>query len=344
MAEADPRPVAPRVLDRERLGLEEQRTALLQLERDQVLADLRLRVHQHGAAAGEGREVDPVPFPFEAQFDPVVPEPLAVHPLAGPGGAQGVDGPLFQDSGALPALHVRPVAALQHHGVDPRVVQQPCQQQSGRPGSDDPDGGPHPARPFALPAPAGPVASVHPTPPVRLVNLAPPTPDASLRKDARAVNGSRRTPPAGHARGGRVGRDRERSEVPGTGLEPVRPRGAARFKLAVSAFHHPGRPWAPRRDSEPIGARSSNSGRANRCCLILLTSEGASATGTGHPHLPIAFRAARGRVCGMTEFHRPNGRTRATAPGRSSGNAVIPRYDSAARGPTGGCPGNRNSG
>lgn len=36
-------------------------------------------------------------------------------------------------------------------------------------------------------------------------------------------------------------------EVPGTGLEPVRPRGAARFKLAVSAFHHPGRPWAPHR-------------------------------------------------------------------------------------------------
>lgn len=31
-------------------------------------------------------------------------------------------------------------------------------------------------------------------------------------------------------------------KVPGTGLEPVRPRGAARFKLAVSAFHHPGRP------------------------------------------------------------------------------------------------------
>lgn len=43
--------------------------------------------------------------------------------------------------------------------------------------------------------------------------------------------------------------------VPGTGLEPVRPRGAARFKLAVSAFHHPGAaPWVVRaRTSLPIG-------------------------------------------------------------------------------------------
>src|SRR5213595_4324784 len=64
--------------------------------------------------------------------------------------------------------------------------------------------------------------------------------------------------------------------------------GAARFKLAVSAFHHPGRPWAPHRVSEPIGTHPPNSGTADRCCLILLTSEGASAHGTGHPHLPTA--------------------------------------------------------
>lgn len=95
-------------------------------------------------------------------------------------------------------------------------------------------------------------------------------------------------------------------EVPGTGLEPVRPQGAARFKLAVSAFHHPGRPWAPHRGSEPIGRHPSNSGAVDRCCLILLTPEGASAPGTGHPHLPTAWRAATACVCGMTEFHRPN--------------------------------------
>lgn len=43
-----------------------------------------------------------------------------------------------------------------------------------------------------------------------------------------------------------------------------------------------------------------------RCCLILLTSEGASGHGTGHPHLPVALRAADVRVGGMTEFHRLN--------------------------------------
>src|SRR4051812_30332749 len=82
--------------------------------------------------------------------------------------------------------------------------------------------------------------------------------------------------------------------------------GAARFKLAVSAFHHPGRPWAPHRGSEPIRRLPPNIGQADRCCLILLRSEGASAPGTGHPHLPIASRGPLGDACGMTEFHRLN--------------------------------------
>ncbi len=103
--------------------------------------------------------------------------------------------------------------------------------------------------------------------------------------------------------------------------------GAARFKLAVSAFHHPGRPWAPHRGHEPIGTRLPNSGRADRCCLILLMSEGASDRGKSHQHLPIALRAVRGLVCGMTEFHRPNEGappvldakpTQGPSPGRSS--------------------------
>lgn len=45
-------------------------------------------------------------------------------------------------------------------------------------------------------------------------------------------------------------------KVPGTGLEPVRPRGAARFKLAVSAFHHPGLARGSALAHDPIrGAR-----------------------------------------------------------------------------------------
>lgn len=94
--------------------------------------------------------------------------------------------------------------------------------------------------------------------------------------------------------------------VPGTGLEPVRPRGAARFKLAVSAFHHPGRPWAPSDGSEPIRTHPPNSGTAARCCLILLTSEGASGHDMGHPHLPKALRPRSTAAYGMTEFHRPH--------------------------------------
>lgn len=83
--------------------------------------------------------------------------------------------------------------------------------------------------------------------------------------------------------------------------------GAARFKLAVSAFHHLGWPRGSASSRpEPIGARSLNIGRVNRCCLILLIPEGASAPGTGRPHLPIALRAITARAHGMTEFHRRN--------------------------------------
>lgn len=66
------------------------------------------------------------------------------------------------------------------------------------------------------------------------------------------------------------------------------------------------RPWAPHRGSEPIGTHPPNSSRAGRCCLILLMSEGASASGRRHPHLPTALRATARGACGMTEFHRPN--------------------------------------
>lgn len=62
---------------------------------------------------------------------------------------------------------------------------------------------------------------------------------ASLKGGGRTSPRNRHSePPTGrHSRSARV-----YAVVPGTGLEPVRPRGAARFKLAVSAFHHPGRP------------------------------------------------------------------------------------------------------
>jgi hypothetical protein len=69
--------------------------------------------------------------------------------------------------------------------------------------------------------------------------------------------------------------------VPGAGLEPARPEGPVRFKLTVSAFHHPGevpdRPKAygpPRAHSEPIRVLPPDGGSADRSCLILLGAEG----------------------------------------------------------------------
>ncbi len=130
-------------LDGERLRLEEQRAALRQLEGDEVLADLGLRVHHHGPAVGEGGEVDAVALPVVAQLDAVVAQALAVHACAGPGRAQHVDGALLQDPGPLPVLHVLPVAALQDDRVDTGVVEQPGEQEPGGAGSDDADGGTH---------------------------------------------------------------------------------------------------------------------------------------------------------------------------------------------------------
>lgn len=103
----------------------------------------------------------------------------------------------------------------------------------------------------------------------------------------------------------RAGRPACVSDVPGAGLEPARPRGAARFKLAVSAFHHPGKARDAALAQEPIGARHSNSRAATRCCLILLTSEGASGHVTSHPHMPGAGGHLRPRHTGMTKSRRP---------------------------------------
>ncbi len=168
--EGNPRPVALRPLHAQRLGLEEQRSALLRVERDEVLADLGLGVDGHGPAAGERGEVDAVPAPVEPQLDPVVPQPLPVHPLPGPGGAQHVGRPLLQDPGPLPLLDVGPVPALQDDRLDPGAVQQPGEQQPGGPRPDDPDGGTH----RSPPCPAAPRG-------VRLVNFLSPASGASLR-------------------------------------------------------------------------------------------------------------------------------------------------------------------
>jgi hypothetical protein len=120
--------------------------------------------------------------------------------------------------------------------------------------------------------------------------------------------------------------------------------GAARFKLAVSAFHHPGRPWAPLRGSEPIGDPPAASGGRGRSCLILLAPEGASALGTRRQHVPTALRVTLRHARGMTEFHRRNRGAPPVPRAPGSGSAVIPRYDAAPGGPSRVALRNRSSG
>ncbi len=100
--------------------------------------------------------------------------------------------------------------------------------------------------------------------------------------------------------------------VPGAGLEPARPSRPTRFKLVVSAFHHPGtglrdrfvhrraHPALPRTRDEPIQGHPPNSGSTDRCCLILLATDGASAS-----HAPLRSALTRG-LCApeMTETRR----------------------------------------
>lgn len=210
VAEADPRAVGARVLDGQRLRLEQQRAARFQLEGDQVLAHLGLRVDRHGPAAGEGGEVDAVTLPGEPQLDAVVPHPLPVHARPGPGGAQDVRRALLQDPGALALLDIGPVAALQHDGVDAGVVQQTGEEEAGRAGADDADGGAHRAFPFD----------------VRTVKFYSLLWDVSLRPCSPGVNG--RDEERADRRGGQCleggATTAGTSEVPRAGLEPARPR------------------------------------------------------------------------------------------------------------------------
>ncbi|BBJ40330.1 hypothetical protein SSPO_030480 [Streptomyces antimycoticus] len=134
-----------RLLDRQRLGLEQQRRTarLRQLKRDEILDDLGLGVDHHRLAAGGGGEVHAVAAALEAQLDALVGQSLAVQALAGAALPQHIHGALLQDPGPLAPLGIRPVPALQHHAVDPGAVQQTGEQQPGGPAADDADGRAH---------------------------------------------------------------------------------------------------------------------------------------------------------------------------------------------------------
>ncbi len=192
----------------------------------------------------------------------------------------------------------------------------------------------------------------------------PRPPPCAARRRAAARGGARRSgvcaavggvrvhecdvrPPRGREGDQRRASRRSREEAwwcPEPDLNRHARSGAARFKLAVSAFHHPGRPWAPLRGSEPIGGLRAADGGMGRSCLILLAPEGASGLGTRCQHMPTALRLTPRHGCGMTEFHRPNKGAPPVLGTSGSGCAVLLRYDAGLRGPTLVAPRNRSSG
>ena len=116
--------------------------------------------------------------------------------------------------------------------------------------------------------------------------------------------------------------------VPGTGLEPARPEGQR--GLSSPCLHSTIRAWhaAPRKQHEPIGTHPSFSGTMARCCLILLTSEGASVQVEGVRANCDGARRRKGVHVGMTKSrrsvtHSPTG----YRPGSGLRVAVIPQEE-----------------
>ena len=86
-----------------------------------------------------------MPLAVEAQLDPVVHEPLGVHPLPEADLVQQVHRRLLEHPRAHSLLHVLAVARLEDHGLDPTQLEQPAEHQPGGSASDDRDLGTHAA-------------------------------------------------------------------------------------------------------------------------------------------------------------------------------------------------------
>ena len=143
VAEADARPLALEVVQRDVVDLEAQLAAGLQPRGDEVLDHLLLAVDGDRPPAGELGEVDAVPAPVEAQLEAVVDEALAVQALGDAGRVEQVDGRLLEHAGAHARLDVLARARLEDDRLDAPQVQQVGQQQPGRTGPHDPDLGVH---------------------------------------------------------------------------------------------------------------------------------------------------------------------------------------------------------
>jgi hypothetical protein len=134
VGEAHERPLD---VDRHVGDLEQQRQPALQPRRDQVLDHLLLPVDGDRLAAGQRREVDPVPLPAEPELDPLVDHPLRVEAVRDPCLGEAVDRPLLEHPGAHALLDVLARAGLDDHRGDAAQLEQPREHQAGRPRSDD---------------------------------------------------------------------------------------------------------------------------------------------------------------------------------------------------------------
>ena len=105
----------------------------------EVLLDHRLAVrHELGVGVAADVEVEEV-LAAVGDAGLGVDVALGVHPCPERVGAQHLDGAPLQHAGSDSRQDVLAALALDHHALDPRVVEHDRQQRAGRAGSDDRD-------------------------------------------------------------------------------------------------------------------------------------------------------------------------------------------------------------
>src|SRR5919112_2973407 len=104
----------------------------------EVFDDLLLAI-DHDVAPGKIGEVDAVAAPAEAQLDPLVDGPLAVHPLSDARLPQESRRLVLEHTGTDRRLHLLAAAQLEHDRLDALQVQQVREQRPRRSTSDDPN-------------------------------------------------------------------------------------------------------------------------------------------------------------------------------------------------------------